>query len=144
MGLGLGINQQLILRALRSLEAKHGHYSKFTTRQLIDAIWFEVELLSNYELTFELDHRLATRLREIRAAHARVLATKRRLGLEPKSHRTWSLAVETMNPAIVVRRLIARGFVERTGRMLGLTELGRNTIRSLPEMQRPVPLEVRT
>jgi hypothetical protein len=98
-----------------------------------------VERLSGYELTFELDPPLAKRVREIRAAHARVQAAKRRRGLELKSQRTWSLAVETMNPAIVIHRLIARGFVERTGRMLGLTELGRNTIRSLPEMQRPVP-----
>jgi hypothetical protein len=133
MGLGLGINQQLILRALRSLEAKHGHYSKFTTRQLIDAIWFEVELLSNYEFASELDPRLATRIREIRAAHGRVLAAKRRGGRKFKSNRTWNLAVETLNPASSLRRLIARGLVERAGGTLGLTETGRALIESLPE-----------
>jgi hypothetical protein len=86
--LPLGINQQLILRALESLEAKHGHHSKSTTRQLIDAIWFEVELLSKNELASELVPRLATRLREIRAVHARVVAAKRRKGrkLKSKSH----------------------------------------------------------
>ena len=92
MDLQLGINQKLILRALRSLEAKHGHHSKFTTRQLIDAIWFEIELLSNHELASELDPRLAARLREIRAAHGRVLAVKRRGGRKFKSNRTWNLA----------------------------------------------------
>src|SRR5918995_1004324 len=130
MDLQLGINQKLILRALRSLEAKHGHHSKFTT---IDAIWFEVELLSNHELASELDPRLAARLREIRAAHGRVLAVKRRGGRKFKSNRTWNLAVETLNPASSLRRLIARGLVERAGGTLGLTETGRALIESLPE-----------
>jgi hypothetical protein len=131
MDLQLGINQKLILRALRSLEAKHGHHSKFTTRQLIDAIWFEVELLSNHELASELDPRLAARLREIRAAHGRVLAVKRRGGRKFKSNRTWNLAVETLNPASSLRRLIARGLVERAGGKMWLTEPGR--VQNLPE-----------
>ena len=135
MAVRLGINQLLILRAFQSLEAKHGSASKFTAGQLIDAIWFEVERLSRYQLTnrCEFDSRLTTKLREIRAAHGRVLAAKRLKRLTLRSHRTWSLAVETINPATALRRLIARGFVERTGRTVVLTETGRNVIESLPE-----------
>jgi hypothetical protein len=127
--LPLGINQQLILRALESLEAKHGHHSKSTTRQLIDAIWFEVELLSKNELASELVPRLATRLREIRAAHARVVAAKRRKGRKLKSNRTWSLAVETLNLASSLRQ--TRRLVERSGGKMWFTVAGR--VQSLPE-----------
>ena len=131
MDLQLGINQKLILRALRSLEAKHGHHSKFTTRQLIDAIWFEVELLSNHELASELDPRLAARLREIRAAHGRVLAVKRRGGRKFKSNRTWNLAVETLNSGQLTpttHRTRSRGTC--WGKMW-LTEPGR--VQNLPQ-----------
>ena len=109
----------------RLASARYGAGANFTSTQLIDAIWREVERLSSCELTCELEPKLSRRLRGIRAAHGRVLAAKRRKRRRLQSERTWSLAVEIINPAKTVRALITRGVVERNGGTLVLTDDGR-------------------
>jgi hypothetical protein len=120
----IGLNQRLVLRAFQLLEAKHGRCAEFTARQLIDVIWFEVERLSSHHLEPEL----AVKVRQIQAAHARVKAWKRRKGTKLRSERSWSLGVESLNPARCFRSLSKHGLVQRTGRTLALTEAGRQAI----------------
>jgi hypothetical protein len=131
MNFRIGLNQQLILRALQTLETKHGRRESFATRELIDAIWFEVERVSAFEQASAIPAELASKIRKIRATHDRVLAAKRRKGRKLRSERSWSLAVEAINPAQSLRRLIARGMIKRTGhtgRTLALTDAGRHAI----------------
>jgi hypothetical protein len=138
MTVRLGINQQLILRAFQLLEAKHGHSARVTAGQLIDAIWFEVERLCAPKRSGpDLDPKLAAKVRQIRTAHDRISAAKRRKGVELRSHRSWSLAVEAINPAACFRRLTARGLIERTGHTLALTQAGRRAIEKFPLLSAP-------
>jgi hypothetical protein len=131
MNFRIGQNQQLILRALQTLETKHGRRESFATRELIDAIWFEVERVSAFEKASAIPAELASKIRNIRATHDRVLAAKRRKGRKLRSDRSWSLAVEAINPARSLRLLVGRGLIERTGQTLALTDAGRQTIESL-------------